>query len=99
MHLYHHKILHRDIKPDNILLKTEETNIVAKIGDYGFAKQFQDADLNAAYLQSIVGTPMTMSPEIYFEKPYNVETDLWSLGIVFYYIIFEQFPFNAVTHK
>ena len=97
--LYDNHFMHRDIKPENILLKSEKGEIVAKIGDFGLAKQFTQKQLNDVYFKSIVGTPLTMSPEIYFEKDYNVESDVWSLGSVFYFIIFEKFPFPAKSHS
>ena len=86
-----HKILHRDFKLDNILMH-DETLI---IGDFGFAKSGQEIT------STKVGTPLTMAPELLFSNGdallYNSKADLWSIGVVFYQIIFGRPPYIADT--
>jgi serine/threonine-protein kinase ULK/ATG1 len=85
------KILHRDFKLDNIFMN-EETVI---IGDFGFAKS--GTDITATK----IGTPLTMAPELLFSNGnmliYNSKADLWSIGVVFFQILFGKPPYFAET--
>lgn len=88
-----HKILHRDLKLANIFMKNN--NLV--IGDFGFAK------MGAEFARSKLGTPMTMAPELLFYEPgkvvYNSKADLWSVGVVFYQLLFGKWPFYGNNHE
>ena len=70
-YLHADRILHRDIKPQNILLTNEG---IIKLCDFGFARSM---DLNTYVLTSVKGTPLYMAPEIIEEKPYDHNADLW----------------------
>lgn len=72
------KILHRDLKTQNIFL-TSKGDI--KIGDFGIARVLQHTYDCA---NTAIGTPYYLSPEICQEKPYNQKSDIWSLGCIFY---------------
>ncbi|XP_073763973.1 uncharacterized protein isoform X2 [Danio rerio] len=72
-YIHEKKVLHRDIKPQNLFL-TEEGYI--NIGDFGCSKVLDRAE---AYAQSVVGADLYVSPEVY-EKKYNSKSDIWSLG-------------------
>lgn len=85
-------ILHRDIKPDNVFL---EDGYSVKLGDFGLAKILdQDHFLANTY----VGTPYYMSPEVLMDKPYTMQSDIWSLGCVIYELCALHPPFQAKSH-
>lgn len=86
------KILHRDIKPGNVFLDSEQ-NI--KLGDFGLAKIMGE---NSVYANTHVGTPYYMSPEQMTESSYDEKSDIWSLGCLIYELASLHPPFEASTH-
>lgn len=84
------KILHRDLKPHNFLL-TADNNI--KITDFSFAKFFEPNSMSA----TICGSPLYMAPEIIKGEMYTNKSDLWSLGIILYQLLFNRYPYYADT--
>ena len=84
-------IIHRDLKPDNVLIsKKENGEIKVKLIDFGFSKVLGKLD----YLNEAYGTFSYASPEILNKIPYNFKTDIWSLGVIFYFIIVGIHPFG-----
>jgi serine/threonine protein kinase len=81
-------IIHRDIKPKNILLT--DNRRVLKIADFGFAKRYNEQSLH----ETICGSPMYMSPEIMNNNRYNNQTDLWSIGLILYEMLYAKHPFE-----
>ena len=86
-------IVHRDIKSENILLKTESINekkvAIAKLSDLGLGRQIEG--VSGAY--TTCGTAYYVSPEIAAgEKKYSYNADIWSLGIVLYELITKNKP-------
>jgi len=78
-------VLHLDIKPDNILIK----NGILKLADFGFSAKLKKETVKLFPR----GTPNYMPPEMILGKPVNHKADLWSAGIVFYYMIYHTTPF------
>ncbi|XP_046556063.1 serine/threonine-protein kinase 36-like isoform X1 [Haliotis rubra] len=86
-YLHSHRILHRDMKPQNILLGKGGC---VKLCDFGFARAMS---FNTFVLTSIKGTPLYMSPELVEEKPYDHTADLWALGCILYELFTGAPPF------
>lgn len=87
--LYKNNILHRDLKPENILMAPNGV----KISDFSFAKMVRPDQINQMIEQSFVGTPVYSPLEILEGKKYSSKCDVWSLGIIFYQMLFGRFPF------
>lgn len=81
--------MHRDFKLANVLLH----NGICKIADLGFAKQMEKKNL----ANTILGTSLTMAPEVLDEKPYGMEADLWSIGVVYYQMIYGRYPYMGMN--
>ena len=88
MHSNH--ILHRDIKPENILFH----NDMIKICDFGFSIIIKE---HHEMMKTICGTPLFMSPEILFLKPYTSKSDIWAFGILCYMMIYRLHPYGRLT--
>ncbi|KMZ62914.1 hypothetical protein ZOSMA_43G00950 [Zostera marina] len=86
-YLHSNRIIHRDMKPQNILIGA---GCVVKLCDFGFARAMS---ANTVVLRSIKGTPLYMAPELVREQPYNHTADLWSLGVILYELFVGQPPF------
>ena len=83
--------MHRDISAENILI-TEQRRV--KIGDFGVSKQLSQKTIQA---KTHIGRELYKSPEIYQGETYTKMTDIWSAGILFYYMLEGKFPFEELN--
>ena len=90
--MHQQKILHRDLKTQNIFLAGPRHQLSAKLGDLGVAKVLSST-LELAKTQ--IGTPFYMSPELINSHPYSYKSDVWGLGCVLYEIINGHRAFDA----
>ena len=93
IHLHDRNIVHRDLKLGNIFLTGK---MELKLGDFGLAKKLSFRDEK---ISEMVGTPGYMAPEILENKGYSLEVDIWSLGVIMYYIIIGKLPFNKQNQE
>jgi serine/threonine protein kinase len=92
-----HRIIHRDIKPDNVLLTRVNGREAVKVLDFGVAKLLDlVGDSGSITHGERVGTPKYMSPEQITGEPVDERSDLFSLGIVFYEMVTGRHPFTQV---
>uniref|UniRef100_A0A8C6HXS3 non-specific serine/threonine protein kinase n=1 Tax=Mus spicilegus TaxID=10103 RepID=A0A8C6HXS3_MUSSI len=92
-HVHDRKILHRDIKSQNIFLTKDGT---VQLGDFGIARVLNST---VELARTCIGTPYYLSPEICENKPYNNKSDIWALGCVLYELCTLKHAFEAGNMK
>ncbi|XP_070206130.1 serine/threonine-protein kinase unc-51-like [Littorina saxatilis] len=100
--LHEKGIMHRDMKPQNILichgkggnkLTTPPTQLQLKIADFGFARFLEDGKMAG----TLCGSPMYMAPEVIMSNKYHFKADLWSVGTIIFQCFTGKAPFVANT--
>ncbi|KAG6596389.1 Serine/threonine-protein kinase ATG1c, partial [Cucurbita argyrosperma subsp. sororia] len=84
-------LIHRDLKPQNLLLSTSGDNSVLKIADFGFARSLQPRGL----AETLCGSPLYMAPEIMQLQKYDAKADLWSVGAILFQFVTGRTPFTG----
>ena len=94
-HAHKHKIVHRDVKPENIIIATDGT---VKLTDLGLAKRIDDVEQDITVTGQVVGTPCYMSPEqISAPKTVDHRADIYALGATLYHMVTGRRPHLAET--
>jgi hypothetical protein len=95
LHYAHrHDILHRDLKPHNLLL-TAEGHL--KVSDFGLLKQAREPEVGLTPHSAILGTPHYMAPEQALGEALDERSDIFSMGTTFYHLLSGQLPFSKNT--
>nr|POE94873.1 serine/threonine-protein kinase atg1a [Quercus suber] len=84
-------LIHRDLKPQNLLLTRGEVTPLLKIGDFGFARSLTPQGL----ADTLCGSPLYMAPEIIRNQKYDAKADLWSVGAILFQLVTGKPPFDG----
>ena len=88
-YLHKNKIVHRDMKPENIMLTKD---MIVKLGDFGLSKYFKRSDIK---LQTNCGSPCYSAPEVLRGNKYKpTPIDIWGIGIILYCMVCGELPFE-----
>ncbi|MFP3866818.1 MAG: protein kinase domain-containing protein [Desulfobacteraceae bacterium] len=90
-HAHQHQVIHRDIKPNNIIVTPEGT---VKLLDYGAAKELKDRDVSA----TMIGSRPFMAPEQIMGQS-EKRSDIWAIGVIMYLLYTEMLPFYDELEK
>ena len=91
------QLVHRDLKPTNLMLVDQEGESIVKVIDFGLAKVAKDAgeDSGTLTMGGFVGTPHFASPEQVEEGEVDIRSDIYSLGATLYFVLTGQSPFSG----
>ncbi|CAG9774097.1 unnamed protein product [Ceutorhynchus assimilis] len=90
-YLHSLNVIHRDLKPENILLLDEREETLLKITDFGLSK-FAEGSVMTKCGTYRFAAPEVINPK---QRKYSKEADIWSLGVILYFMISQDFPFQG----
>ncbi|KAG3240610.1 hypothetical protein PI124_g14504 [Phytophthora idaei] len=92
--LWQHNLIHRDLKPQNLLLVEDSATSALKIADFGFARQLAATSM----AETLCGSPLYMAPEILKFQKYDAKADLWSVGTILFEMVAGRPPYGGANH-
>src|SRR5262245_51544911 len=95
------QLVHRDLKPTNLMLVDQEGEQIVKVIDFGLAKVQKDSgeDSGALTVEGFVGTPHFASPEQIEWRDVDIRSDIYSLGVTLYYVLTGHSPFSGSIYQ
>jgi len=94
-YLHERNIVHRDLKAEHIMLSKDDINSEIKIIDFGLAIIHNSNDPK---MRAFAGSAFTVAPEV-IKRSYDKQCDLWSVGVITYFLLTARMPFNAKNDK
>lgn len=91
--IHYNNVIHRDIKMENIVFSKNDGFDSLKVIDFGSACKHVYGSDKLHY--DLSGSPYYTSPEMLNGKGYNEKTDVWSLGVIFHYLLLGCFPYDG----
>ncbi|EGZ16349.1 hypothetical protein PHYSODRAFT_450814, partial [Phytophthora sojae] len=92
--LWQHNLIHRDLKPQNLLLVEDSPTSALKIADFGFARHLATTSM----AETLCGSPLYMAPEILKFQKYDAKADLWSVGTILFEMVAGRPPYGGANH-
>ena len=86
-------VIHRDLKPDNVLLQTEDGRLQTRLTDFGVARILNAPSMTTP--NAVVGTPHYMSPEAFHSSTPSPATDIYALGVLLYELVSGRPPYDS----
>lgn len=96
-YLHEKSIVHRDLKLKNILCESKEMPVRVKLADFGLANFVGVRTVSKVALQSQVGSPHYVAPEVLREEPYGPVVDTWAVGVILHIMLTKRYPFAGET--
>ncbi|EPY53453.1 CAMK/CAMK1 protein kinase Cmk1 [Schizosaccharomyces cryophilus OY26] len=90
-YLHENGIVHRDLKPENLLYRSKDPESELLIADFGLSQFYDDSQYYM--LMTACGTPEYMAPEIFRRVGYGKSVDIWSIGVITYFLLCGYSPF------
>ncbi|XP_027266142.1 serine/threonine-protein kinase 33 isoform X2 [Cricetulus griseus] len=103
-YLHNKDIVHRDLKLENIMVKSSftddnnEMNLNIKVTDFGLAVK-KHGSRSEGMMQTTCGTPIYMAPEVINAHEYSQQCDIWSIGVIMYLLLCGEPPFLANSEE
>lgn len=96
-HAHQRGVVHRDIKPSNIIIQQHGDSVLAKLVDFGIAKDAFSDTGDLTRTGGLIGSPLYMSPEQTLGEAITPQSDMYSLGCVIYHCLIGKPPFAGET--